>query len=157
MKDLAKNIGDKMWEFIYGLHLYDSKAEGIFKAFIITISWIGGVHMSIVPDEATIPIASSLFLFAISLVMEYTVRLVIVDKIIPRILPLVIVAISVVCAFVSFAELVGRPFGIELDCIYNMTIVPQIVIWFDVLVHLMINKTNSDGIEKNLKKVEVNG
>ena len=125
-------MADTIWKFIYNMHLYDSKGEALFKAFLITISWVGGVNMVTLPDKITVSIAASLFLFSAALIMEYAVRLVVTEKIATRILPFVIVGVSGICVIATFGMLVDKPLKMGLVDVYNMTIFPQWVIWFDV-------------------------
>lgn len=141
------------WELIYNMHLYDTKGEALFKAFLITISWVGGVNMVTLPDNITITLAASLFLFSAALIMEYAVKLVVTEKIVARILPLVIVGVSGICVIATFGMLVDKPLKLDLQDVYNMTIFPQWVIWFDVVVQLMINKPSDKKIETILKEV----
>lgn len=61
------------------------------------------------------------------------------------------------CAFLTFCELVEKPFLVDIKCVYNATIVAQVVIWLDVCVQLMIGKANRKQIETKLKEVEVQG
>lgn len=155
MGNKTKDKGSRFWQFINDMHLYDTKGEALFKAVIISFSWGGGVHMLEMPDEISVSIAASIFLFSVALIMEYAVRLVITEKIATRILPFLIVGISIVCAFLTFCELVEKPFSIEWNCMYEATIVAQIVIWLDVCTQLLISKSNDKQIEAKLKGVEV--
>ena len=59
---------------IYSCHLYSSKGEAIFKTVLITISWLGGIHMSAEPASITSEIASSFYLFSMALIMEYIIK-----------------------------------------------------------------------------------
>ena len=155
MKNETKDKYNNFWEFISDMHLYDTKGEALFKAILISFSWGGGVHMINPTNEITISIAANIFLFSIALIMEYAVQLVTTEKIATRIIPFLIVGISVICAFLTFCHLVENPFDININFIYNATIVTQIVIWLDVCIQLLIDKTSKIQIETNLKEVEV--
>ena len=155
MKKIAEDKESKFWKIIHDMHLYDIKGEGLFKAILITFSWIGGVNMETLPETISVSIATSLFLFSAALIMEYTIRLVVTEKVATKILPLIVVGISFVCGSATFGELVNRPLKIVLEYLYNMTIIPQCIIWFDVILQLMLNKPNDKKIETILKKVEV--
>lgn len=157
MGNKAGDKGSRFWKFISDMHLYDTKGEALFKAIIISFSWGGGVHMMSLPDKITISIAANIFLFSAALIMEYAVQLVTTEKIATRIIPFFVVGISIVCAFLTFCELVEKPFLVDIKCVYNATIVAQVVIWLDVCVHLMIGKANRKQIETRLKEVEVQG
>lgn len=143
------------WKFIFDMHLYDSKGEALFKACFITASWIGGVSLPTALEMQRIPTIASLLLFSMALIMEYAMRLIGSKKIATRILPLLIVGLSIVCAFSAFGELVEKPFWVEVKCMYNILSFLQGVIWLDVFVCLLIDKPKVVRIESQLKNVEV--
>lgn len=147
----------KFWKFLYDMHLYEKKGEGFFKAFIITFSWVGGVHLKSLPNEITTPLATSFFLFSIAIIMEYTVRFVTTKEIAKKILPLFILGISFWVSLVAFGELTNHPFSVAVDTLYKGLIVPQFIIWFDVIIHVMIEKPGGKNklIETTLKDMEV--
>lgn len=156
MANKAKDKSSKFWEFIYDMHLYEGKGEGVFKAFIISFSWIGGVHMASIPTDITINIAASLFLFSIALIMEYLISLIFTDKNSTRIFPFLIVVISSIISFITFGQLADRPFNVSLDILYIGTIIPQLIIWFDVITYLWLgNPYGCKAIESTLKNMEV--
>lgn len=156
---MKKDTGDKVskfWKFVYDIHLYDTKGEALFKAFIIAFSWIGAVYMDSLPDEISVLIAANLFLFSASLVMEYAMKLVTTENIVPRILPSVIVITSGLCAVAAFSELLGKSFCIQWECIYKITAVLTMIIVFDVAIQAVSNYVPKQKIEENLKGVKVN-
>ena len=144
------------WEFLYDMHLYKTKGEGLFKAAVISFSWVGGVHLKQLPSTISISIATSLFLFSVAIIMEYAVGIVRAEKIAAKIFPIIIVIISFFISFVTFGNLTNRPFSVELSLLYAGTIVLQVIIWLDVLIYLLIGKPRVKGIEENLKEVRIN-
>lgn len=140
--NIKMNIQKKVesfWEFIYRMHLYKTKAEGFSKALIITISWVGGVCFTGSNGTISNEIATSVYLFSLALIMEYMVPLVTYEKNAEKVLPFAIVAISTVMLMCTFAILVKHPIKwVEIEMLKQGTIIPQIIIWIDVIVKFWV-------------------
>lgn len=136
---------------IYNCHLYSSKAEAIFKTVLITISWLGGIHLSKEPASITSEIASSFYLFSMALIMEYIIKWVTQEDIYSKVFPFLIVLPSILVLFLTSAELFRRPF--RWTC-YNLlfwsTVFPQLIIWFDMLTMVLIEPPRKRNIEDTL-------
>lgn len=142
----------KFWRWINHIHLYTTKAETVFKAVIITISWIGGVHL--LDQTNTHSIGSAFYLFSISLIMEYMVGLIVAKKFIARILPFLICILSVIVFFGATAILLNKPFeSIKYEHFKTLTNIPLYIIWFDSAIMLLINPTKNENIENNLSEL----
>lgn len=57
--------GHSFWYYLYISHLYSSKGEALFKASILSLSWVGGFW-----SEASV---TAYYLFSIAVIMEYAV------------------------------------------------------------------------------------
>ena len=144
---------NKIWKWIYDLHLYDIKGEGLFKTILITFSWVGGVKMNSLEGNITVSVATNLFLFSIALIMEYAVKLVMTETFLTKLLPSLIIFLNCICVIATFAELVDKSFGIKFECLYNMTIASQVIIWVDVIAQLIIPQPVGQKIETLLKGI----
>lgn len=145
------------WQTLHKIHIYDNSAEAVFKAVVITISWIGGVHFTCAPEQITQSIGGAFYLFALALIMEYLIPLIKGKSIWARILPLALCLINFVLFFWTSAILLNRPFeGIEYRCLRNLTIASLILIWSDVIVMLLIKPDLKNALESNLKNIEPN-
>lgn len=134
-------IIDVFWCFIYDLHLYETKQEGLFKAIIISISWYGGVNISesIEGVEFDNIVASTLYLFALAMIMECAIPWLSAKRFVKKIVPTLIVIPSIFVFVICSAQLLNRPSkNIPFTLLYNLTVFIQIVIWFDVLCQIMI-------------------
>lgn len=151
---MAKEKGKKIWEFISDMHLYDTRMEALFKVAVIVVSWYGGVQMAKQPDETFAPVAASLFLFSLSLIMEYAVRLVVKKKIATRILPFLIFALSLYCAAVAFGKMTENSAGPNLTKLYGIAGIPLILICVDVAVYVLLGDNKTVPIETKLKDIE---
>lgn len=142
----------KFWNWINKIHLYRTKAEAVFKAIIITISWVGGVHFSNLTDMEAI--GTSFYLFSLSLIMEYIVGLLTAKRAISRIFPFVICFSSVLAFIWSTAILLGNPFvNINNEHLQQAINVSLYVIWFDTIIMVLINPTKNENIENNLNNI----
>lgn len=81
------------WERLYSLHLYPTKGEALLKAFLITISWIGGILCA---NPRT---ANACYLFSLAIIKEYIVKLAVERDIFPKILPLILAGSNAVVFF----------------------------------------------------------
>ena len=144
---------DGFWQTLHKIHIYDNSGEAIFKAAVITISWIGGVHFA---QEAQ-SIAVAFYLFALALIMEYLIPLIKAKSIWSRILPFILCGINFVLVFFAFALVLNKPLEwIENRCLRNLTIASLILIWSDVIVMLLIKPDSKNDLESNLKEIEPN-
>lgn len=154
---IKKYVLDWIYVFLiqfYNIHLYKTKGEAFFKAAIITISWIGGVHLVSSPNSITNEIGASLYLFSLALIMEYIMQLVTVKTFVPKVFPGLIVLCSTVLFMVSSAVIFDRPFEtVSFDDMNLLAIIPQGIIWFDVISMIMIEKPDEKIIlvEQTLK------
>ena len=129
----------RFWEALNDIHLYPTKAEAMFKAFIITISWVGGICFVQSEDVISNETATGVYLFALALIMEYAVPLLVSEKNIKKILPFIIVGMSISVAVLAFSIIVQHPIrNVALEMLKRGTIVPQIIIWIDVIFQLWI-------------------
>ena len=154
---IRKNFIKKMhnfWVNFNKIHLYSSKGEAFFKAAIISISWIGGVHLSNIPSTLSNEIGSAFYLFSLALIMEYIIKLVTVKKFLPKIFPAVIIAFSTIVLLLSSSIIMNKPFKkISYDCLSICTIIPQAVIWFDAISMILIEVPSDEvvPVESTLK------
>lgn len=145
---------EKIWYILNDMHFYETKGEGLFKVTVITLSWCGGVKISGSPSETLLNeiIAVSLFLFAISIIMEYVVQLVSEKKFIKKIIPGFMTIPSIFVFVVAGSKLLQRPLStFSFELVYNATIFPQIIIWFDVFTQIFIEPPDSDIIKIGTK------
>lgn len=126
-------------QWIAQLHLYDLKGESLFKSIGLWISWGGGVYNQ--------NFASAYFLFSSAIIMEYAVQLVLARKILPKILPLILVLSNSAIFVLSCIQLINKiestnsiQFFIELGSL--------IVITFDTILVLILESPNH--IEANI-------
>ncbi|MFG6335588.1 MAG: hypothetical protein K1W20_09025, partial [Lachnospiraceae bacterium] len=83
--------------------------------------------------------ATGVYLFSLALIMEYLVPLVLYKKKVKKILPFIIVAISIIVALSAFSIVVQHPIkNLALEILKNGTIIPQVIIWIDVIFQLWI-------------------
>ncbi|MBD5452856.1 MAG: hypothetical protein HDR30_00820 [Lachnospiraceae bacterium] len=140
---MGNRIADKVskfWETVYEMHLYPTKVEGLFKAFIITISWVGGIYFVQPEGAISSETATGVYLFSLALIMEYVVPLVVCKKNVKKLLPFVIVFISIIVAVSAFSIIVQHPIkGVVFDVLKIGTIIPQVIIWIDVILQLWID------------------
>ena len=116
--------------------------------------------MKTLPTVVPIPTENlvSLFLFSIALIMEYSVRIVSAKKIATRLLPMIVVGISIWDAYITFCALVGNAYDIGLEYLYYGTIVPLVIIGIDVIIYLLLGKPREmkeQQVESKLKNVGV--
>lgn len=138
------------WERFNNIHLYPTKAEALFKAAIITISWIGGVHYTVPPEQLTNEIGAAFYLFSLALIMEYVVRLATVKKFMSKLFPFLIVTFGVIVFMLSSAVLLDRPFdAITYEFLGLYATIPQFIIWFDVVTMILI-----EPVSKKTKPIE---
>lgn len=145
---------DKCYSYyskFYNCHLYNSKAEAIFKTVLITISWLGGIHLSKEPAAITREIASSFYLFSMALIMEYIIKWVTQKDIYSKVFPFLIVMPSILVLFLTSAELFERSFSwTGYNLLFWSTVIPQFVIWFDMLTMVLIEPPRKMNIEDTL-------
>lgn len=151
---MTEDKGKKFWNFIHDMHLYDTRVEALFKVAVLALSWYGGVQMTEKTADISVPVAASLFLFSLSLIMEYTVRLVVTKRVATRILPFLIFAVSLYCAATAFGKMTENAAGPDLMRLYKITGFPLIIICVDVAVHVLIEDTKTVPIETKLKNIE---
>ena len=136
---------------IYNCHLYSTKGEAVFKTVLITISWLGGIHMSKEPVAITSDIASSFYLFSMALIMEYIIKWVTQKDIYSKVFPFLIVLPSILVLFLTSAELFRRPFSwTGYNLLFWSTVIPQFIIWFDMLTMVLIEPPRKKNIEDTL-------
>ena len=138
------------------IHLYQTKAEALLKALLITISWIGGIPHPSASNIFTTEIASAFYLFSLALIMEYIVKLVTVKKFLPKLFPFIIVGLSIIILILSTSILLDKPFNkVTHDFLWFGTIIPQIFIWFDTITMILIEVPSTDTIpiEDRLKDI----
>lgn len=144
----------KFWIWFNHIHLYKTKAEAIFKAVIITVSWIGGVHLTKQPETISREIGVAFYLFSLSLIMEYVIGLLTAKKIISKLFPFLICVLNILVFFGSTAILVEKPFDfVGYDVLLWGTIISLIIIWIDALTMIIIEPTTEEYIENNLKDI----
>lgn len=153
---------DVFWQTLHKIHIYKDSREAVFKATMITISWIGGIHFACATEKDAQSIGVAFYLFSLALIMEYLIPLLKGKTIWNRILPFVLCGINFVLVFFAFALLLNSPFeGIEDRYLRDLTIASLIFIWSDVIVMLLIkpDSKKSDlkkSLENNLKNIELN-
>lgn len=135
--------GHSFWYYLYKSHLYTSKGEALFKAFILSISWVGGFWSNIS--------ATAYYLFSIAIIMEYAVQLITAEKFVPKILPFVLIMCNAIVALTSTGQLFNHatetfPFQ------YIIEIVTMAIIWIDTITILMIEKPEECQIEDSLSR-----
>ena len=133
-----------IWYWISRAHLYTTKSEALFKAFQITVSWVGGL--------GTTPGPTAYYLFSLSIIMEYAVQLVLARKIIPKALPFILTFSNIVVALCAFSQLVTHqeatfPFQFYIE------ISTLIIIWTDATTILLIENPDEYDIENDIQKL----
>lgn len=145
---------DKFYSYyskLYNCHLYSSKGEAILKTLLITISWLGGIHLSKEPLVITREIASSFYLFSMALIMEYIMKWVTQKDIYSKVFPFLIVMPSILVLFLTSAELFERSFSWACyNLLFWSTVIPQFIIWFDMLTMVLIEPPRKKNIEDTL-------
>lgn len=135
------------WAGFYELHLYPSKGESFAKAILITVSCIGGVYV------ANPLVASCFLLFSLSIVMEYCVKLITSHKLIPKILPGVLIVLNLLVFFFSFADLFKEAATISHESFkYVVLAISLGIIWTDTVAALLFEKPDDpNSIESKLQ------
>lgn len=144
----------KLYHIINDMHLYTSKGEALFKASIITISWVGGVNFSSIPEPIPHNIGSAFYLFSLALIMEYIIQLITTKKIWNRLFVFAIIFCSIALLILSSSIMLDKPLKIvSNDSLANLSIIPQACIWLDVITMLLIEPpvTKNTPIESTLK------
>lgn len=140
------------WYYLYKSHLYTSKAEALFKASILSISWVGGFWSDSWVGEFWGNIsATAYYLFSIAIIMEYAVQLIIAEKFVPKILPLVLIICNIIVALTSTGQLFNHATETFLFQ-YIIEIVTMVIIWIDAIIILMIEKPKECQIEDSLSR-----
>lgn len=143
----------KFWEKFSDLHIYDSKAEALFKAVIISITWLGVTTPNEDINEITNTFYISIYLFSLALVMEYTIKLITAPNFLSKILPLGLMAVNVFSVIASTAFIIERPIEcVEYMHLFRGTKISLGIIWFDVLAMLIIERPPAEKLENNLGK-----
>lgn len=145
-------FGYSFWSAVYSLHLYPTKAEALFKSFLITISWVGGVLYA---DPRN---TNAFFLFSLAMIMEYAVKLVVEQNVLPKIMPVIHIIINTLVFF----SMLSRLFRGDIDCpslfFLYVTGVSIGLIWVDTLVMLFVEHPNRFcHVETRLKSARVKG
>lgn len=135
--------GHSFWYYLYKSHLYTSKAEALFKAFILSVSWVGGFWSNIS--------ATAYYLFSIAIIMEYAVQLITAEKFVPKILPFVLILCNIIVALTSTGQLFNHTTETFLFQ-YIIEIVTMVIIWIDTITIVMIEKPEECQIEDSLSQ-----
>lgn len=145
----------KFWSNFQSIHIYNTKAESIFKSVIITISWIGGVYLSEEPEMITKEIGAMFYLFALALIMEYLLKLITSKKIIPKVIPFCLCASNTLTVLWTSAIFFGKPFPYIQYChLYWISIISLGIIWFDVITMILIEPSEEAKIENTLINIK---
>ena len=144
----------KFWQYFNNIHIYLNKGEAIFKAAVITLSWIGGVYLSKTCEKITDEIAVAFYLFSLALIMEFLIPLLNSKRIVKRILPFVLCGINFILFFCTSAVLLNRPFK-NIGCGFFewLAIISLVIIWVDVATMCLIGPNQTDHIENQLKNI----
>ena len=149
----AEAIWHAFWRGFHKIHLYPTRAEAVFKAMLITVSWIGGVRLSVPPELLSREIGISYYLFALALIMEYAISLFTQKGIVSKILPFLLCAANALTFFWTTGILVDRPFvSIEYRHFQITVIFSLFLIWFDAITMLLITPVKKR--ENELKEIE---
>ena len=144
--------GRKFWKFLSNIHLYSTKAEGLFKAVIILVSWIGGICFEETTNGISSKTATGTYLFSLALLMEYAVPLVLTKEYRKKLLPFMVCAISIGTLACAFSIMVNNPFTcVSIQVLKLGTIIPIAIILGDVVLQLIIEPIPITTFEKNLK------
>lgn len=144
----------KFWKHFQSIHIYNTKAEALFKSFIITLSWIGGVRLTETPNTITREIGATFYLFALALIMEYLLKLLNSDNIVPKILPFSLCILNIFTVLCTSAVFFDKPFDkIQYEHLYCIALISLGIIWFDVTTMLLIEPSKKEHIENNLKNI----
>ena len=137
---LTKIINKTVY-IIYHIHLYDTKGEALFKIIAFLISWYVGVFL----QSST----ASYFLFSISIITEYAIKLVTANRFVPKIWPLFLVIINVIVLVIS-SGLFYKKEGNALQIQESLEIVTVSIILIDAMAMLIIEPPQSNRIECNI-------
>lgn len=137
----------KFWKGFYLLHLYPTKGEAFAKVILITVSCIGGVY------SANPLVASCFLLFSLSIVMEYCVKLVTSENLIPKILPFILIGLNLLVCFFSFKDLFAATTDVSFLSIKNIILAATLgILWADTFAMLLIEEPETPKpIEAQLK------
>lgn len=139
--DAAKKHKHSFWYYLYLSHLYNSKGEALFKAAVISISWVGGFYSKVS--------STAYYLFSIAIVMEYAVQLVSAKEFAPKAVPAVLVLSNVAVFIVATGQLINRASDTFVFQ-YVVEIGTMIVIWIDTISSLLIEQPEECKIETTL-------
>lgn len=144
-----------MDKFLKKLYLYETPQEAFWKVFLITISWRGGVHFQGHGNEAIGTVfATSLFIFSISLIMEY-IEGMFKDSVIEKIFPAILTLVSIFTVIVCISVLMGNPFvWIKEKHLYYAMNAMQYILWADCFIQLFFSP-KKPSIETTLIGVKV--
>ena len=129
------------WYYFYKCHLYTSKAEALFKACIISVSWVGAFWNDVN--------ATAYYLFSIAIIMEYAVQLIKSEEFIPKILPCILTISNVFVALISSGQL----FSNETETYWiqcRIEMITMLIVWLDTVIILLIEKPKEYKIEDAL-------
>ena len=131
------------WYYLYRSHLYQSKGEALFKAFILSLSWVGGFWR----DTSV----TAYYLFSIAIIMEYAVQLITAKKFTPKILPFILIFSNALVALASSGQLFNgatETFRFQ----YIVEVATMVIVWIDAISTLMIEKPEECKIEDSLSR-----
>ena len=155
MENKKRTDNLSFWQKFNSIHLYATKGEAFAKAMIITISWIGGVFLNEAPEKLTKSIGVAFYLFALSMIMEYVISLIKPKGFIPKIFPFLICLLNVLVFFEGVALLFDKTFKFfTYDFMFWGTIVSIFIVWLDVWVMILIEPTDDNLTEHNLKQID---
>lgn len=127
---------------LFDLHFYTTKAEGIFKLITITASWC--ISASFLSNSDKIQdrksLITTLYLFSLSIITEFVVKLVSVKRFIKKIIPTLIVVPAIIIHVCTFAETFGGNRIISDMTLKVCLIFFLVIIWIDILIQILVEK-----------------
>lgn len=142
-KDNMKKEGHSWGGYIYSAHLYNSKAEALFKAVAISVSWVGGFW-----NAAS---TTAYYLFSMAIIMEYAVQVVTTKKIVPKILPFLLIMSNLAVFLASTGQLLNAKSGI-FEFQYGIEIFTMVIIWIDTMLTVLVEPPAEGKVETSLSQ-----
>lgn len=131
------------WYYLCLSHLYNSKGEALFKAAVLSISWVGGFCSTVS--------ATAYYLFSIAIIMEYVVQLVVAKEIAPKLLPITLVLSNLAVFLAATGQLLSgknETFSFQ----YVIEIITMFFIWIDAISTVLIEQPDECKIEASLSQ-----
>lgn len=147
-------MSDKFWKTLSDMHLYDTKGEGAFKAFVISFSWAGSIWMTGCSSPMTRELGAAFHLFSLALIMEYVIKIIKFKNFAPKFFPLILCGLSAYIFVITTPAIFNGYLICEYGTLLSCTQILIGVIWFDVVLQLVLERS-TDEIENTIKNIPI--